>query len=159
MALDIDGYAVLAALARSPEAFPDLRAEVAKTGRTLVVKQFKAKTLPLAGLRRIRDVLGAESFSLIVDGMTDAEVKGVLTRLDRHHPALKTASKDWLLGRIRGLAGGEEPADKPKVAKAEKKPPAAAKPKPQRALGSRPFAATWDGTDHDAPAPRGRKKG
>lgn len=156
MALDVDGYAVLKALAASPDAFPDIRAEVARTGRTLVVKQLKAKSLPLAGLRRIRAILGAETFALIVDGLTDAEAKALVARLDRNHPDLKTAPAEWHRRRLSGLSADEPPAGKAKPAKAEK-PAAEKKPKAGRALASRPFAATWDGKDHDAPAPKGRK--
>lgn len=157
MALDVDGYAILKALAATPDAFPDIRAEVAKTGRALVVKQLKAKTLALPALRRIRDILGGETFALIVDGLTDAEAKGVVTRLDKHHPDLKTGSAEWHRRRLGGLASDDEPAEKAKAAKAAA-PAAEKKPKAGRALASRPFAATWDGKDHDAPAPKGRKK-
>ncbi|GJE58239.1 hypothetical protein [Methylobacterium trifolii] len=158
MALDVDGYAVLKAVAAAPDAFPDIRADVAKAGRALVVKQLKAKALPLPALRRIRDILGAESFALIVDGLTDAEAKGLVTRLDKHHPDLKAASAAWHRRRIGALADREEPAGKAKAAKNAKAPAAEKAPKAERALGSRPFSATWDGKDHDAPPPKGRKK-
>lgn len=157
MALDVDGYAVLKALAATPDAFPDIRADVAKTGRTLVVKQLKAKTLPLPGLRRIRDILGPETFALIVDGLTDTEAKALVARLDKNHPDLKTAAAEWHRRRLGDLAADADPAEKAKPIKAEKQP-ADKKAKAGRALASRPFAATWDGKDHDAPAPKGRGK-
>ena len=92
MALDVDGYAVLQAMASAPEAFPDIRTEIPKAARALVVKQLKARALRVASLRLIREVLGSESFALIADGMSEAEVKGVVTRLDPHHPSLRTAT-------------------------------------------------------------------
>lgn len=157
MALDVDGYSVLGAIAAVPEVFPDIRADIAKTARTLVTKQLKAKSLPLARLRLIRRALGAETFALIVDGMTDAEAKSLVGRFDKHHPELKTASADWYRRRLGGLADTEEPAEKPKAVKPDK-PAASPKPKAKRALGKRPFAAIWDGKDHDAPAAKAKKK-
>lgn len=151
MALDVDGFAVLQAIAAAPEAFPDIRTEIPKAARALVVRQLKARGLRPASLRLIREVLGGETFALIADGMSEAEVKGVVTRLDPHHPSLKTATPGWHRHRLTALAAGEAPLRKGETAAAAK-PAAAREPPPERALGSRPFAATWDGKDHDAPA-------
>lgn len=148
MALDVDGYAVLQAMAAAPEAFPDIRAEVPKAARSLVMRQLKARTLQVPALRLIRDVIGTEAFALIADGLTDAEVKAVVTRLDPHHPTLKEATPGWHRRRLAALAAGEAP-----LRRGETAPPESASPPapPPRALVSRPFAATWDGVDHDAP--------
>ncbi|MEE7457953.1 hypothetical protein MPAR168_02395 [Methylorubrum populi] len=159
MALDVDGFAVLQAIAAAPEAFPDIRTEIPRAARGLVVRQLKARALRPASLRLIREVLGGETFALIADGMSEAEVKGVVTRLDPHHPSLKTATPGWHRHRLTALAAGEAPLRKGESAAA--KPAAAPEPQPERALASRPFAATWDGKDHDAPArkpERGRKE-
>jgi hypothetical protein len=162
MALDVDGYAVLQAMASAPEAFPDIRAEIPKAARALVVRQLKARGLKAPALRMIRDVIGTEAFALIADGMTDAEVKAVVARLDPHHPTLKQATPGWCRRRLAALAAGEAPVRRGDPAPPERAdPPAPA----ARALGSRPFAATWDGVDHDAPvsakdkaAPKGAGK-
>lgn len=153
MALDVDGYAVLQAMAAAPEAFPDIRAEIPKAARTLVVRQLKARGLKAHHLRMIRDVIGTEAFALIADGMTDAEVKAVVARLDPHHPTLKQATPGWLRRRLAALAAGEAP-----LRRGEPAPPETDAPAPTRALGSRPFAAVWDGVDHDAPLAKGGKK-
>ncbi|MEH3116937.1 MAG: hypothetical protein PGN25_04820 [Methylorubrum populi] len=158
MALDVDGYAVMQAMASAPEAFPDIRTEIPKAARTLVVKQLKARSLRVASLRLIREVLGSETFVLIADGMSEAEVKGLVTRLDPHHPALRSATPGWHRHRLAALAAGEAP-----FRKGETRPGAAtakaatAEAQPERALGSRPFAAVWDGKDHDAPAGKERR--
>lgn len=154
MALEIDGYAVFGAVAAMPELFPDIRPEVARTARALVVRQLKAKALPLVRLRQIRRALGAENFALIADGMSDAEIRALVARLDRHHPELKAASPEWCRAHLEGLAAGEEPAPRSGAG------PEPAGPSPERALAKRPFAAAWDGRDHDAPpAAKGKKKG
>ena len=152
MALDVDGYAVLQAMASAPEAFPDIRTEIPKAARALVVKQLKARSLRVASLRLIREVLGSESFALIADGMSEAEVKGLVTRLDPHHPSLKTATPGWHRHRLTALAAGDAPFRKgeTRIEDSPAKPRATEAP-PERALASRPFSAVWDGKDHDAP--------
>jgi hypothetical protein len=155
MALDIDGYAVLGAIATVPEVFADIRPDIARTARALVVRQLKDKALPLARLRLIRRALGAETFALILDGMTDAEIKAIVARLDRHNATLKTASAAWYRTWLEGLANADEPTVAPKSIRA--KAAATNKPAAERALGKRPFAATWDGKDRDAAA-KGKKK-
>lgn len=153
MALDVDGFKVLRAIADAPEAFPDLRAEVAKIGRTLVVKQLKAKGLVLAGLRGVRRSLGGETFALVVDGLTEAEARSLITRLDKLHSETKAATPDWLRRHLVALADGTEPVAKSTEPKATKAKAPAKAPKVTRALGSAAFAATWDGKDHDLPPP------
>ena len=158
MALDVDGYAVLQAMAAAPDAFPDIRTEIPRAARALVVKQLKARGLRVASLRLIREVLGSEHFALIADGMSEAEVKGLVTRLDPHHPSLKTATPGWHRHRLAALAAGEAPFRKGET-RAEAAPAKASVQAPaERALGSRPFAAVWDGQDHDAPADRATGK-
>lgn len=159
MALDVDGFAVLQAIAARPDAFPDIRAEVAKAGRALVVKQLKAKGLTLPGLRRVRDSLGAEPFTLVVDGLTDAEAKSLVMKLDQHHPDLKTAPADWPRRHLAALATGTEPASKGSVQPGEPKAAAVKKSKATRALGSAAFSAEWDGKDHDPKPKKIKKKG
>ncbi len=160
MALDVDGYAVMQAMASAPEAFPDIRSEIPKTARALVVKQLKARALRVASLRLIREVLGSETFALIADGMSEAEVKGLVTRLDPHHPSLKTATPGWHRHRLTALAAGDAAFRKgeTRAEGAPAKGTASAEAQPERALGSRPFAAVWDGKDHeeDRDAPSGK---
>lgn len=129
MALEIDGLAVLCAIAEAPEAFPAIRSDVTKAAHALVTKQLKAKTLDLAGLRAVREALGPQPLALIVDGLKDAEVKALVTRLDKHHPDLKdgpaVAHRRHLMALAAALDPVAPPAAKPKPAKAPKAKPAA----------------------------------
>ena len=93
MALEIDGLAVLCAIAEAPEAFPAIRSDVTKAAHALVTKQLKAKTLDLAGLRAVREALGPQPLALIVDGLKDAEVKALVTRLGRKETVLEPCYK------------------------------------------------------------------
>lgn len=129
MALEFDGFEAWRAVAESPDSFASLRAEAAKSARAALVKYLKAKTSGLAELRRARKALGKQTFGLLIDGMKDAEVKTLVTRLDKHHPQLKAADAAWRRQHILQLVKGDaEPAPKPD--KPAKK--AEATPKPKR---------------------------
>jgi hypothetical protein len=129
MALDVDGFAVFRSIGSHTEAFAPIAAEVARTARTLVVKQIAHKGTGLKAVRAIRAAVGPEAFGLITDGMSDAQVKSLAVKLDRHNPELKTANgAAWRL-RVRALADGSaQPSEKQKGAskpvKAKKAPTA-----------------------------------
>ncbi|GJD64235.1 hypothetical protein [Methylobacterium frigidaeris] len=131
MALEIDGLAVLCAIAETPEAFPAIRSDVTKAAHALVTKQLKAKTLDLPGLRAVRSALGPQPLALIVDGLKDAEAKALVIRLDKHHPDLKdgpaVAHRRHLMALAADLDPVAAPAAKAKPAKAPAKPKPAAK--------------------------------
>ncbi|SFU78715.1 hypothetical protein SAMN02799631_02291 [Methylobacterium sp. 174MFSha1.1] len=159
MALEIDGLAVLCAIAEAPQAFPAIRSDVTKAAHALVTKQLKAKTLDLAGLRAVREALGPQPLALIVDGLKDAEVKALVTRLDKHHPDLKdgpaVAHRRHLMAIAADLDPVASPAAKPKPAKAPAKAPA--KPKPAAravdAASAEPAAAAASEPAPPSPAP------
>ncbi|BCM85854.1 hypothetical protein [Methylobacterium indicum] len=157
MALEIDGLAVLCAIAEAPEAFPAIRSDVTKAAHALVTKQLKAKTLDLPGLRAVREALGPQPLALIVDGLKDAEVKALATRLDKHHPDLKDAPAVTHRRHLMALAGTlapvSAPAAKPK-AKAPARPRAGAKSAAKSAAGpaAEPAAASAEGPTAASPA-------
>jgi hypothetical protein len=110
-------------LAANPRVFADVILDAAKHARTLVTKQLKAKGSDLSTLRNVNKALGRESFTLIVDGMSDAEVKSLVGKFDKHHPELKSSNPAWRRAHLRALADGKmEPATKPQ---------STAKPKPR----------------------------
>src|SRR5260370_14671419 len=94
MALDVDGFAVFRSIGSHTEAFAAIAADVAKSARTLVVKQIAHKDTGLKAVRTIRAAVGPEAFGLIADGMSDAQIKSLAVKLDRHNAELKTASGD-----------------------------------------------------------------
>ena len=119
MSIALDSYEVLRAIGKHADVFKPVRAEVDKAARALVVKCLKAKAVGLDALRDISGALGSEPFELLVEGLKDAELKSILSRLDKHHPELKTASAAWRRQHLLALATGEAPASPP--AKAAKK--------------------------------------
>jgi hypothetical protein len=115
MALDVDGFAVFRSIGAHPEAFAAIALEVARTARALVLKQITGKDTGLQIVRDIRAAVGPEAFSLITDGMSDAQIKALALKLDRHNPELKTANEGARRLHILALAGGvAEPMEKSK---------------------------------------------
>jgi hypothetical protein len=125
MALDIDGFAVLRSIGSHPNAFAAIAAELAKTTRTLVVKQLRHKDTGLEAIRNVRAALGPEAFRLIADGMADAHIKSLALKLDKHNTGLKSSNAAmWRLHVFALADGSTEPLEKqkpaPKPAKSKK---------------------------------------
>lgn len=122
----LDGYAALRAIGENPEVFTDIESAVAKAAAELVLKQFKAKMLAIGDARSIRDAVGADALDLIIAGLSAANVKSIVSKLDKHHPELKGSTPNWQRQHLRSLLQGtSEPAqkaDKPKKAGARAKP-------------------------------------
>jgi hypothetical protein len=134
MALEFDGFDAWQAIAKSPDTFASLRADAAKSARAALVKYLKTKTLGILDLRVARKALGKDLFRLLVDGMKDAEVKSLVTRLDKYRPELKAADPAWRRQHFLLLVKGDaEPAEKP--ARPVKKAKAPRKPKPEKQDG------------------------
>ena len=149
MALEIDGLAVLCAIAEAPEAFPAIRSDVTKAAHALVTKQLKAKSLDLPGLRAVREALGPQPLALIVDGLKDAEVKALATRLDKHHPELKDGPAVLHRRHLMALAGTLAPVAAP----APKPKPVKATARKTAAKAADPKAADTKAADSKAAAP------
>jgi hypothetical protein len=129
MALDVDGFAVFRSIGSHTEAFAAIAADVAKSARTLVVKQIAHKDTGLQTVRAVRAAVGPEAFGLITDGMSDAQIKSLAVKLDRHNPELKTANGAARRLHVRALADGSaQPSEKQKgvrkSARPRKPPPA-----------------------------------
>lgn len=161
MALKLDGLSVLRAMLAAPEAFPAVQADLAKAAGTLAVKQLKAPKLDVGALRAVRGAFGPDSFALVVESLKDTELKTIVGRLDKHDPAMKTASGVERRRRLLALAEGEAPAEKPKKTPATKAAPKKpASPKAPRAAESRPAPASAGALDSAAMAavpPRRRR--
>ncbi|ABD06529.1 hypothetical protein RPB_1821 [Rhodopseudomonas palustris HaA2] len=128
MAIAADGFQVLKRIGKNAEIFRPIRAEVDKVALSLVIKALKTKSLDVTALRDISGSLG-EDFSLIVEGLKDADVKSIVTKLDKHHPDAKSGTAAWRRQHLAALADGSaepssppaKPAKKAKAAKASSK--------------------------------------
>jgi hypothetical protein len=127
MGLDVDGFAVFRSIGSHAEAFAAIAVDVAKSARTLVVKQIVHRDTGLKAVRAIRAAVGADAFGLITDGMSDAQIKALVVKLDGHNPELRTANVAARRLHVRALADGSaQPSEKQKWAsrpvKAQKPP-------------------------------------
>ncbi len=120
MSIALDGFEIFRQLGKNADVFVPIRADVDKQARALVVKCLKAKSVDLDRLRDIREALGEDQFGLLVEGLKDTEVKSIVTRLDKHHPDLKTSSTAWRRAHLNSLASGSSSPHAPpaKVKKA-----------------------------------------
>ncbi|MBK5957294.1 hypothetical protein CCR97_03605 [Rhodoplanes elegans] len=117
MALEIDGFEVFRSIGSHRAAFEAIAPDVVKAARTLVVKLIKDKKTELAAVRAIHSALGAEAFGLVTDGMSDAEIKSLGSKLDKHNPVFKETDPAAQRRLVLALAGGmAEPAEKSKAA-------------------------------------------
>jgi hypothetical protein len=119
MAIALEGFGVLQSIGAHADVFASARPDVDKAARGIVVKCLKAKSLELPALRALYGAIHGDPFALIVEGLKDAEVKGILTRLDKHHPEVKGGSPGWRRAHLIALAAARaQPALAP--AKAQK---------------------------------------
>jgi hypothetical protein len=120
MSIALDGFEVLRRLGNQPDVFAAVRSEVDKAARALVVKCLKTKSVGCDALHDIHKALGTEQFELVLDGLKDAEVKSILTRLDKHHPDLKQGAPTWRRQHLKALAEGSSNPSPPPVKAAKK---------------------------------------
>jgi hypothetical protein len=113
MRLDVDGFAILRIIGGHRDNFTAITADVAKAARALLVKQMTHKGTGLKTVRDIRAAVGAEAFSLIIDGMTDAQIKLLASRLDRHAAAAKAVDGTTRLHVLALAEGAAQPAQQP----------------------------------------------
>ena len=123
MMLDVDGFAVFRSIGSHPGTFAAIAAEVATTARTLVVRQIAHKGTGLKALRDIRAAIGQQAFSLVADGMSDAQIKSLAAKLDKHNPDLPTSNVAARRRHVLALADGSaQPSEKQKAASRPTKP-------------------------------------
>jgi hypothetical protein len=115
MSLNIDGFAVLGAISANANVFDGIKAsDVIKAASGLALKALKARSTNLEKVREIHRALGADSFRLIAQEMTDAQRKTLLGKIDKHQPKAKDQDSLWRLRHLYALANGsEEPAPRP----------------------------------------------
>ena len=137
MPMDIDGFAVLGAIGRQPDAFPAVQAEAGKVARALVAKQLKDKGLTVTGLKAIAQAIDLEAFDLIVDAMSDAEVKALLGKVDKLNGEAKSAAAMVQRSRVADLARGTAAPVEKAVSSKEPSAPKVSKPKVERSGNSK----------------------
>jgi hypothetical protein len=113
MPVDVDGFVVLRTIGVHPHIFRAITADAAKAARTLVAKQMAHRNTSLKTVRDIRAAVGPEAFSLIMDGLSDAQLKSLVKRLDKHAALAKIADGTTRIHVLALADGSAQPADPP----------------------------------------------
>jgi hypothetical protein len=132
--LEVDGFAVLHSIGSHRGIFAALARDIARTARMLVIRQIAHKETGLETVRGIHAAVGPEAFRLIVDGMSNAQIKSLTLKIDRYAPQAR--AEDGAARRhILALADGSaQPSEKqPGATRAARatKPPAPPSPPPR----------------------------
>ncbi|XSG82597.1 MAG: hypothetical protein ACPW61_02115 [Methyloligella sp. ZOD6] len=130
MAVSLNGLNVLGKMSANAKVFSDIRPDVDKQARSLVVKQIKAKP-DLDSVRAVKKAIGPSPFDSVLDGMSDAEVRTLLNKMDPHNKDLKKARPAARRDHLRALTSGKAKLVAPPETETKKRP---AKRKPRRTL-------------------------
>lgn len=144
MPIDVDGASILSIIAREPGIFACVQDQVSVIARGLVMKQLKDKSTTYDALQMIVQSIGQRDFAIIVDHMTDAEVKSILKKVDRLVAVSTPDLTQWRRDRLLALAAGlEAPRLATDVAHATSTigPKGAGSAKIRRAISSRAMRA------------------
>jgi hypothetical protein len=124
--LEVNGFEILRTIGVHAHLFKMISADVGKAARALVIKQIAHKNTALKSVRDIRAAVGPEAFSLIVDAMSDAQIKSLTLKLDRHAAQAKAAdgtARRHIIALAEGSAQPfEQPTDAPKTIRPKKTP-------------------------------------
>jgi hypothetical protein len=157
MATEIDGFAVLAAVAREPALFSAAEKEVNLAAGKILTTQIKDKQLTLADFSAIGKAVGETSLRHALDGLKDTDLKAMRKRFDPNLAPDPTYVADVVRGHLKDLAFEiVKPMPKAKVERARARPaPKNTPPKPsaevekapaprrrRNALGSKAMATT-----------------
>ena len=142
MPIDVDGASILATIAREPQLFAVVRDQASVIARNLVSKQLKDKSTHYDVLRMIAQSIGHRDFAVILDNMSDAEIKSVLKRVDGSNVSPMTDAAQWRRARLLALGTGlETPGVRTEASVAILAKPSKGSPKIRRAISSRAMRA------------------
>ncbi|MEO1192867.1 MAG: hypothetical protein AAFY02_13985 [Pseudomonadota bacterium] len=136
MPLELNGAQVLQTVLDKPHAFPVIHGELSRLAQSLMMKQLRQRSLGIEGLRAVETALGRETMLLVIDAMSDAEVKSLVVRMDPHYEGLRDADPAWQRGHLLQLSEGERDPQ-PKGGAPEPVP----EPGARRTMTSRAMAA------------------
>ncbi len=148
MAMEVNGAAILSAIAGSPTDFGMNGAQLNALAMATLLSRLKDKAVGLPHLRAIVDLVGGEDVKLALDHLASKDVSALVKRLDALNPDLKGADEQWQRQRAAALMDGAEPAT------AAPRAPPAKRPATPRAGG----AKTGEVMKSKALKPRASKK-
>jgi hypothetical protein len=127
MAMEVDGAAILSAIAHQPAAFAMSTTQVNTLAMQTLLSRLKDKAADLSTMRQIAKTIGTHDFAIALDTLPQKDIASIFKRLDPKHPDLKTADETALRAHVAKLAAGAlEPTAaipaQPKTPKAPAKP-------------------------------------
>jgi hypothetical protein len=144
MSTTIDGFEILKTIGQSAKLFEDLRSEVNKLALTLIKKKLKSKNMNLLDFKNLESNLENDTLSLIIDSLTETELKSLTKKLDPYLPALSNARAPALRPHLRALAAAQaNPSPKPAKAKKISSSKASSADKKPKAANKTPAQAQW----------------
>jgi hypothetical protein len=130
MAVSLNGLNVLGKISANAKVFSDVKPDADKQARSLVVKQIKAKP-DVDSVRAVKKAIGPSPFDSVIDGMSDAEIRTLLNKMDPHNKELRQARPAARRDHLRALTAGRAKVIAPPETGTAKRP---AKPKRRRTL-------------------------
>jgi hypothetical protein len=128
MTVALNGFEIVRAVGDNPSIFADARDQVQKAALAIVGAQLKCKTLDLPKVGEVRKALGAATFTLVLEHLSEKPLAAITKKIDQHCSEQKGAASSWQRKHIDALASGHiAPADKPARPLAKKKAPASKK--------------------------------
>jgi hypothetical protein len=127
MAMEVNGAAILSAMAKQPAAFAMTTTQINTLAMQTLLGRLKDKSADLTTMRSMAHAIGNHDFALALDTLAQKDISTIFKRLDPKHPDLKTADEPTIRGHIAQMAAGSlEPAaaaaSPPKAPKAPSKP-------------------------------------
>jgi hypothetical protein len=111
--ISLDAFSLLKSIGAAEGAFASVETDIEKAALAIAIKAIK-KSARLDQLRAICSAVGAGPLGIVIDSMKESEVSGLNKKLDKHWPALKSASSSGQREHLLALAASRAvPADKP----------------------------------------------
>jgi hypothetical protein len=130
MTVALNGFEIVRAVGDNPSVFAHAREQVQKAALSIVGAQLKCKMLDLPKVGEVRKALGAATFTLLLEHLSEKPLAAITRKIDPHCSDQNGAASTWHRNHIDALASGRiVPAEKPVRSFAKKKAAASKKRK------------------------------
>lgn len=106
MTLEIDGAAVLTAIARSPDAFGMTPFNVNALATSVLLANMKGTKVSLPGVRSTFKAIGFQNFAVVIDQMPPKDLASALKKIDPRNTSLKDSDESSKRAHFVKLAEG-----------------------------------------------------
>ncbi len=106
MSMEVNGAAILQAIATAPADFALNEGQLNTLAVTTLLARLKDKAMTLAQVRAAREAVGPHDFDLMLDFVATKDLVALAKRLDPKHPELRVRDESWQRQLVRRLAEG-----------------------------------------------------